>query len=631
MQAPPRVRARVFNPLMLVLLLTTGCEPFVDDGDTSSTHGPGSLTGAFEPVVDLRADVNRDGVVELGDPADDMDEDTWSADRGAIFLANIDDDASTCDYVLAFGAKSEEALVHCNDALDSWVNGEQDLEDLARLRTAPWPEAPEGARGIVTVSGAAAGKVRLFKAREGGFVSQKVRASGFVSQEEPHQVTLTARELREGVELAIEATDIVRDTSVWDGYADVVFTVTRGRPEEEVHDTVRLRVAPVVMFHHLTPALNVYVSRIPGDPESMRFRQELAGALEEAGPRLSLFEYGVEDLWAQDYFEPAYMAMPAAGGRQHVIQVNYRAAFVYKTQDGDLPRAAGRIVYWLRGPDQAAVQQFTPGQSRESQTLNSMGNTEVIPPYEKDGVKYPLGRLLRGRGPDTRPDFQPDPGFSRMLEAQAVQPPVYMDTSWLDVGHVDEVFNFLPANTPRGWIVLVADPAEARRILVQAQEQGHGRTKLLAGLTWGFDRPAELSIAQVLNHPGVMDGSAQAALEIDTQLSLLKEATGITDEDIVRVPFLFHEVPGGVTAYQPATVNLLAVSPTLVIAPDPHGPLIDGKDPFKARMEEALARYGIRVRWSEVWDLYHRGGGQMHCATNSAREVPQTPWWEGGR
>ena len=88
------------------------------------------------------------------------------------------------------------------------------------------------------------------------------------------------------------------------------------------------------------------------------------------------------------------------------------------------------------------------------------------------------------------------------------------------------------------------------------------------------------------------------------------------------MPFLFQEVTGGLSALQPAMLNLLAVSPTQVIAPEPHGPLIDGKDPFKTHFEEALAAYGLRVHWSDVWSPYHVGGGQVHCATNSAREVP---------
>ncbi|WP_338044971.1 protein-arginine deiminase family protein, partial [Myxococcus vastator] len=620
MPPSPPARARLL-PLWLACLLASACGSLADDeGGRPRSEDP--LEGPFHPVVDLRADVNRNGTVELDSPTEDEGEDTWTAERGAIFLANLDDDEDTCPFSMDPHRISDDALAQCHDAMDDVVNGESDLEDLARLRTVPWPEAPAGTVGSVTVAGAASKKVRLFKRVRGTFVS-----TGF-----PDMVFLTTAEVRRGVVLAIEGRDIVRDPEAWDGFADVVLTIGRNNPHDPVFtDTVRMRVAPVVLFHHLTPAWNVFVSKPAASIEANRFRQALGGVLADAGARQVYSEFAVDDLWPQDYFEPAYMSMPAPGGRQHVMRVNYRAPHVYNTDANAPLRAAGRIAFWLRGPDNAAIQQYQQGMSMASQTLNSFGNTEVIPPYVKDGVTYPLGRLLRGRGPDTRPDYQPDPSFTKLLEAQAVQPPIYVDTSWLFVDHVDETFTFLPAPTPRGWMALVADPALARRMLQDAQARGHGDAKLFAGLSWAYSIPAETRIAEVLDNPELMDASAVAALEIDTQLSILREETGLTDADILRVPFLFQNASDGVTAYQPATLNLLSLTPTEVVAPDPHGPLIDGRDPFKTRFEEALGAHGIRVHWVDAWAPFHIAQGDVHCATQSARQVPDVKWWEGGR
>ncbi|MCP3104344.1 protein-arginine deiminase domain-containing protein [Myxococcus sp. K15C18031901] len=616
-----RVPRRASLSLVLCLTLVGGCSSFGSDDDAGGSSG--GLEGPFVPLVDLRADVNRDGVVDVSAGGDDeVGEDTWSAERGAIFLANLDDDENRCPFSMSPSRLSDDALAGCHDAADSVVNGEDDLEDLARLRVVAWPQAPRSTLATVSVIGAGRDKVRLFKRTSGGFTSTRLA----------YVQTLTTTELRRGVELAIEANDIVRDPANWDGFVDVVLSISHASAPENVFlDTVRMRVAPVVMFHHLSPARNVFVSRLEGDPESDRFRADLGGALTSAGEPMTMSEFAVDDLWTQDYFEPAYMAMPAAGGRQHAIQVNYRAANVNWDPDFATLRKAGRIVFWLRGPDQAAVQQYEEGMSRESQTLNSFGNTEVIPPYELGGTKYPLGRLLRGRGPDSEPDFQPDPSFTRMLEAQRVQPPVYLDTSWLAVAHVDETVSFLPADTPRGWIALVADPALARRMLMAVLEQGHGDAKLFVGKSWGFGRPAEATVEELLDNASVMDSTARAALEIDSQLTVLREETGLTDDEIVRVPFLFQDFANGAGALQPGTVNLLSVSRSLVIAPDPHGPLVGGQDPFKVQLEQALAPYGIRVHWTDTWELYHLGGGEVHCATNSARAVPSTKWWEGGR
>ena len=84
-------------------------------------------------------------------------------------------------------------------------------------------------------------------------------------------------------------------------------------------------------------------------------------------------------------------------------------------------------------------------------------------------------------------------------------------------------------------------------------------------------------------------------------------------------------------AYQPGTVNGISVSPTVFGSPDPHGPVINGKDLFKANLEETLSAYGISVVWVEDWDLYHVLLGEVHCGSNASRAIPDVAWWGTGR
>jgi protein-arginine deiminase len=171
-------------------------------------------------------------------------------------------------------------------------------------------------------------------------------------------------------------------------------------------------------------------------------------------------------------------------------------------------------------------------------------------------------------------------------------------------------------------------------MLEDAQARGHGEARLFTGKTWGRNAqqtPAEVSVSQVLANTAVLDASATAARKLDAQLATLRAELGLTDADLVRVPFLFQPTGRGVTAYQPGTVNLLVLSRTAVVAPDPHGPVVDGKDLFKAHLEAALAPHGITVHWVDDWNLYHRGLGNVHCATNALRQVPAVKWWETGR
>jgi protein-arginine deiminase len=135
-------------------------------------------------------------------------------------------------------------------------------------------------------------------------------------------------------------------------------------------------------------------------------------------------------------------------------------------------------------------------------------------------------------------------------------------------------------------------------------------------------------VDEVLADPDIMADSASAALLIEAQLAVLRSETGLTDAEVVRVPFLHHPIDGVSTAYQPGTVNGLLIDPHTWAAPDPHGPIVDGKDLFKVQLEQTLGAVGLAVRWVENWNLYHRDAGEVHCGTNVSRELANAAWWE---
>jgi protein-arginine deiminase len=223
-----------------------------------------------------------------------------------------------------------------------------------------------------------------------------------------------------------------------------------------------------------------------------------------------------------------------------------------------------------------------------------------------------------------------------MIDAQAVQPTVLVDTSWLAVGHVDETISFLPVQGARGWILLVPDPALARGMLQDEEARGNGSVMMFEGKSWIDDEsqeefPAEITITGLLRDAEIMFVSQLAASKIESQLEIIRRETGLSEDEIVRVPFLFEGFSGLAAAYQPGTVNLFSLDAHNVIAPDPHGPLIGGTDIFRAYTEVLLRPYGITVHWIDDWNLFHRLGGEVHCGTNARRTIPAARWWEGGR
>jgi protein-arginine deiminase len=595
------------------------------------------------PTALIIADTNRNGTLDWTDPTetDKTAKNEWTASHGAIFLANIDDDLVACPATTGNNLASDVDLAACNDAADTVVNGDDDLLDLAPVGVGGWATAPAGTTATVTPD--AADYVHLFIMRGG-------QMTFFDWQ---NGDTISADELKAGnVQLAIEATDIVRDKTVWDGFVTLTLTITPGDGSAAATDTVKLRVAPVVTRHHLAQEEQIFVTRFATDPGSVALRatlySNLAGNGEGDGvtlpaqPPQNVYEidgdkaYGnyfpYDDQWSQDFFEIGYMSMPSTTG-QHVIDVYLRAANVYYPTNTKSPlRDAGKAVFTLfRGKDAAGVQQYQINHDQNSDSLNSFGNFETIPPYSNGGSDYPLGRIFRG----SVPSFAPDPTFIKMMEDQAVQKPVYIDTSWLNVGHVDETISFVKVNSPRGWAVLVNDPAMAKKMLQDASTAGNGSTLMFAGKNWldnnNAETPAQVTIDQVLADTNVMTASDQAVAEVDGQIQILKQETGITDAEIIHVPFLHEPVQGTSLAYQPGTVNGLYYAFDTFAAPDPHGPVIGGVDIFKDQFEKALAAVGIKVAWIEDWDLYHRLSGEVHCGTNSRRSLlPDEKWWTSG-
>ncbi len=563
------------------------------------------------PIIDLRADVNRNGSIDLADPTEDANEDTWSKDHGAIFLANIDDDQKACPTNV-----NDAALAACHDGADTVINGPNDLADLARMKTAPWPQAPADAKATIAVSAPGANNVRLFKNTGGTF-----------SVFNPATDSLSAAELQNGVELAIEGKDILRDSAAWNGLVKVTLNVDAGTgpngPLADGSDTVELRLAPVMFRHHLDPAVTVYVSK-SNNAGSVAFRADLLAATQAAGVPNGMVEFTVSDQWNQDYFETAYMSMPGPGGAQKVIHVNFRSA----NYTNNALRSAGKVVYTiLRGQDVAGATVYDPAHSNGMDTLNSFGNLETIPPYTKNGVALTVGRVLRG----STPSFYPDKAFDKMITSQAVQNILYIDTEWLLVGHVDETTSFIKAASPRGWAMLAADPTLSKTMLQQQQQAGNGNVQMFVGKFWSANVSAAISINNVLNDPDVMNESAFAAVEIDGQLATIKAETGLTDAEIVKIPTLFDNASGYSVAYQPGTVNGIYLSDTDFGPPDPHGPVIGGQDIFKVQMQSALQPYGVNVHFIEDWDLYHRLDGEVHCGSNTTRAIPaNTKWWESG-
>ena len=124
-------------------------------------------------------------------------------------------------------------------------------------------------------------------------------------------------------------------------------------------------------------------------------------------------------------------------------------------------------------PEDADRMYFRLNQMHHS--ANYGGNIDASPPT----ADAPLGKMVIGNQVigDVR-DFM-DPDVLHVLYQQRKQPVVPLDTTWLHVGHVDEVMTFAPSRNKSGgdFAVLHASPALALALIRGA------RDRYLAGLS----------------------------------------------------------------------------------------------------------------------------------------------------
>lgn len=601
-------------------------------GGAGATGSGGSGGGTPGPVlpepIDIAVDANRDGVVDPTDPGDQDRENEFTAEFGASFLANLDDDN-------ADGIR---------DADNTYIDGDADITDLATIRVSPFAQAPDASTGILTIDPASVDSVRLWKkgldgtwVLVGGAMTD-CPADGSAPCETNGQVVLGTDEVRAGVELGIEARRFrmtLQDPAAWTGIVQLSYTVvdatnapvpTETAPQGIV-DQVTLRVAPWMLFGNLSPHDTVWSSAA-----STTFTAGVGKATNAAGLTYNKYT-DWEDQWTQDFFQTGFTFIPGPDGTVRGMRIANARPWGRIDQDKYLP------IKWLEkrylGPDRAILALYK--KPHTGNTYDSHGNHDLLPPYEKGDQKFPLGRIIIGSGilKETK----------EFYEAQQIQAPyLTVDTSWLIVGHVDEFFSYVPASTPRGWKLLVGSARLAREMLEAQQAAGNGSAVYFVGKKRYLGNKlvdAEITIDEILADEDLMEWSQEAQAEIDANVETIKAEVGLADDEIVEIPFLFEEDYGAKVSFDPGTVNLLAFG-NYVVLPDPFAAKIDGVDYLKKHLDQKLGTpenqlgvdgQGLFVYYADDWYMYHILLGEVHCGSNPEAPAPFTTvkWWETGR
>jgi protein-arginine deiminase len=538
-------------------------------------------------VADIDADTNRDGVI---DTDDDADEDGFSAGHGAVLIANVDDDDGD----------------GIRDSRDEVLADGPDLDDLTPVHVRKVLGLDGHTLTLALGPPAALSAVRVWR-KDGDAYSVVIApdSAGTAELARPD----------EDIELLVEA--LVPRTKDWDG--NVTLTLTLAKKGKTVsEDELLLRVSPVIFPDNLQAPERLYVMDVP---DGLDRNTAFVNAMRDAMPAgVELYTTDARDYdydrWMQDNMELGYQMKPV--GKDGVVVM--RTAM--QTQRG----YGGGLDGFVPGEYLSPGQGFLFPQGADT-SHNYGGNLEVSSPV--DG--YPFGRLIYGGGDagtlmgrpssDTMNDEQ-----VAFLNAQEVQgPALEVSSEWLAVGHVDEIFQFVPDLSPdeggKPFKVVVASPAMARDALLALQGRGGGSLVVFEG------RDGSYTVDEILSAESFLALNEAGQARIDGVVAKMKEGLGLDDDDFRFVPVLYEDVGGGlVAAFNPGIQNLVTVGDR-VFVPDPEGPKEDGVDIWQEATRQSLADTDLDVIFVDVFESYHRLMGEAHCGTNLDRAPYDKTWW----
>lgn len=350
----------------------------------------------------------------------------------------------------------------------------------------------------------------------------------------------------------------------WNGSAALVLT------EGAYHQTVVLTSRRIVLDTSEGSVSSVTAVQVAHGPSATtKFIEDLQHHLLPSQVPLRLIDGDqvALDRWIQDAFEPG--ALEPGGPPMRVWVKLDRSGTTRGLSDW-------ADTHWL-APGRGVV--FVGG--NEATDLNGGGNLELIPPH----TGFPRGRLLIGGSETAR---RMAPLEVAWFEAQALQAPrLEVPTGWLAVGHVDELFAFLPS--AHGVVVAVASPRAGLDWLSQAHP-----TEALAGTP----------VAQLRTDPTFRDFNLAAQRHISEGIGLLQAA--VPALELIELPVLFTPTSNGLaTSLGANAVNLVALDDVVLLPKQ-------GSASLERELQRRLTSAGYDASFVDA-SAYANLGGAAHC------------------
>lgn len=516
---------------------------------------------AQEPVL-IVSDTDRDGQITRSDL---QDRDRWSWSSGGFMLANLDDD-------------DQDGI---RDSEDSALNGEHDIEDLAIVRIGiAKTQIESGAQLALTVSPEAQEFVNLFQNIQGDWQPLPLDSSAGLEIDDRNPETIT---------LGIEARQFADRR--WNGKATLQVNLQTRNGEAIATDAIELRVAPWILLPNTAPVTDLYVSY--GYYPNERMLAQLEATLPKLEVTLHEAEsFSWEEMWMQDTMEIGYQQLPGRPPMSVVLRAN---------------RGKDRYPKTLLAPDMGYM---VIGKVRNVNELDLlvdwMGNLEVTPPLPD----YPLGRVYYGKNVETEENFHPT--IVDFIERQEVQSPTWVDTSWLEIKHVDEIFSFV--NDRDGNLHLLMNSFRDGSDLMEKLVEIVGSDPIVGN--------PPLTVGETLDY--IPDNRQLQRDKLDAILEKAKADFQLNDDQIITLPAMVTGQTAAMALWS-NPINSVHVNGTVFVG-DPLAPFIDGEDYLQSEIRDRLKPLGVDVKFLDD-NHYQLKGGNVHCATN-AKRLPVVDFWK---
>jgi hypothetical protein len=569
-----------------------------------------------EPVPftpDLRADTNRDGQVTS---ADEQGKATWSAgagQSGAVILPNSDDDNGGGGAPDNWSGGTWNGK---NFPANMQIDGNGDINDIAPLWAQMFNVNPLPPNLVVTLAVSqvanedpffaaipANNRVRVFMptkttGQDVAFQQGDTEIVGptkgasvqFVQNPNGNQQSYNIFSGNGGITFGIEGIEA-------GSMVDITMTATLGG-QQVGQDVVRVRVAPFVLNDQTQPV-------VQGGNEKTVFASNADPSLVQALQNTFGGNFAVDtgsDLWEQDGCEVGYAQAPY--GQMPIVL--------------ELPRSTrnnGSLRSFIEGtmlqPDVGVIAPFAERGIRwAGNDPDSGGDIESLP-KAGGGPGYLLYDSAAG------PNNNPAPLSSVILDffgAQAVNDRLGVNTSWLAVGHVDEVVSL----APDGQHVMLADPDLAWGLLLWAN-QLDPNAAMLQGMNdlTGNLAPNGIPVGQVVQNAQLEAYNLSVVMNpanLPSVWSIVENAMGILPPESTPVAAANNQgngqltTGGAFTAFFPdSRVRTYAITFT------------DNAGDYELEYQEA----------GGSWIYGGQGNAATDCVFPDARAFILAAWWNG--